>query len=150
MEENDAYDKELTPITKVNNFIYFGSFAHPSKNSKEFENLQIDVVINCAAEIEYECKASHYDKFPLENGSDASLLEYIDVANDKIHKYLHQHKKIYIHCSDGNSRAPAILMYYLMSHKNFTYEKAHRLVRACRETVCINENFERELCNIES
>lgn len=149
MEENDAFDKKLTPITRINNYIYIGSFTHPSQNSDEFQALNIDVVINCAAEIDYECKCGIYEKYPLENGGDASLLEYIDSANDKIHKYLNQHKKIYIHCSDGDSRAPAILIYYLMSHKRFTYEQAYRLLVKCRNTISINENFERELCNIE-
>ena len=150
MEENDPLENQFTEISEINKFIYLGSFAHPCSNSEEFQKLQINVVINCAAEIDYPCPLHYiFEKFPLENDEYASMLEYMDKAVEKIHRYLSQHKKIYIHCNNGNSRAPAILIYYLMVHKKFNYSRALSLLKKLRPTIMINDNFERELKTIE-
>ncbi len=137
-------------ISKINNYIYLGSYEPAYMDTEEFRELKIDVIINCAAEITYP-KQSKYiiEQFPFEDDDNSTLLEYIDEANDKIHKYLSAGKKIYIHCYHGISRSPAILVYYLMSHKRFTYDRAVKLLKKIRPIIQINSNFERELKSIE-
>ena len=151
MEQNKQ-NKNYLNISKINNFVYIGSFDHAFTDSEEFQKLGINVIINCTKEIEHPSEI--IDKytvinFPFENNDSASLLEYIDEVNEKIHNYLENGKKIYLHCIKGISRAPAILIYYLMSHKKFSYDQAHDLIREIRPVININDNFERELRIIE-
>lgn len=149
--QSDEEPPEYLQISKINKYIYIGSYKHPKENTDEFKKLEIDVIFNCAREINYETDSKYIiEHIRLEDDyKNASLLEFMDDANNKLYKYLKEGKKIYLHCSTGTSRAPAILIYYLMSHKGFTYERALSLLQNIRPCIEINENFERELLIIE-
>lgn len=137
-------------ISKITNFIYLGAAENAINNDDEFKKLNINVIINCASEIHYESNMGYIiEKFPMEDDDDSSLLEYIDDVNDIIHKHLTNGKKIYLHCAYGISRSPAVLIYYLMSHKQFTYDNALEFLQKIRPIIEINPNFERELRTIE-
>ncbi|MEM0354217.1 MAG: dual specificity protein phosphatase [Thermoplasmata archaeon] len=137
-------------ISKLNNYIYLGSYEPAFNDSEDFKNLGIDVIINCAKEIVYPPTTKYVvEHFPLEDNEDASMLEYMDDANKKINRYLKYGKKIYIHCVDGISRSPAILIYYLMSSKKLTFIKAYSLLKSIRPGIKINPKFERELKTVE-
>ena len=150
---NDIFDQEEPAhliISKINNSIYLGSFENAYEPSDEFKALKIDVIINCAIEVEYPEQSDYIvENFPIRDGDSLSFLENMDRANDKIHYYLSRGKKIYLHCVRGVSRSPAILVYYLMSHKKFTYDRAVRLLKKMRPVICINEEFETQLRLIE-
>lgn len=136
-------------ISKINNFIYLGSYEHPYTDSEEFQKLNIDVIINCAEEVNYPLSDYTIFKYPLFDDEYASMLEYMDAAIEKIHRCLSSGKRIYIHCVKGISRSPAILIYYLMVHKKFTFDQAQDLLKKIRPIIDINSNFERELRTIE-
>ena len=102
-------------ISKINNSIYIGSCEHPITESDEFKELNIDVIINCAKEIKYtETQQQLYtiENYPICADTSISFLEFMDEANDKIHYYLSNGKRIYIHSVSGESRCVAILIYY--------------------------------------
>lgn len=141
---------EHLEITKINEYIYLGSFEHPLTNSEEFQKMGIDVVINCAAEVEYPSDTSfHVEKFPIIDGEAISFLENMDQAINKIAFYLNKRKKIYLHCLHGISRSPAILVYLLMSRKKYTYDVAHDLIKKKRRIIAINDEFENCMRTIE-
>lgn len=146
-KENEPVHLE---ITRINNYIYLGSYEHAYFNTEELQKLDIDTIINCAKEIilpdNFGRKILHY---PLEDGEYATLLEYMDNAINNIDKLLRSKKKIYLHCDFGKSRSPAILIYYLMINKNFTFDKALSFLKKIRPIISINDNFERELRAIE-
>jgi protein-tyrosine phosphatase len=149
-EKNTPNNSKCLTISKINNFIYLGSSDHPVNNSKEFQDLNIDFVINCAKEIVYPPDTKcHVDYFPIIDGDSISLLENMDHIETKIHTYLAKGKKIYIHCAKGVSRSPAVLIYYLMVHKNLSYDSAHELIKNARPIVDIDIEFENSLRAIE-
>ena len=146
-------EEETSPhsaISKINNLIYMGPFEHPYTETDEFKDLNVNVIINCAEEVTYPEKSKYTIlNFPMTDDTNASMLEYMDNAVEKIHKYLSNGKRIYIHSVKGQSRAPAILIYYLMVHKKFTFDQAYELLKRIRPSIEINSNFERELRTIE-
>ncbi|XWV26582.1 DSPc-domain-containing protein [Tupanvirus soda lake] len=149
-EQDTSTNFEHLKISKINNFIYLGSCEHPLTNSEEFQKLGIDVIINCAKEVEYtEDVKYRVENFPIIDGNSISLLENMDRANDNIHYYLSRGKKIYLHCVRGISRSPALLIYYLMTHKKFTYDTAFDLLKAIRPIIDIDPEFENSLRAIE-
>jgi protein-tyrosine phosphatase len=141
-------ENKYIPITRVNRRIFIGSVDHVKHETDEFIKLEIDVIINCAAEIKFsdEIKSKYSIKnFPIDHDDHASLLECIDDANDFIRDNLHQKKRILLVCDDGMSRAPAILIYYMMSNKQFSYDYSLRLLSKLRSDISLHRNFEYEL-----
>lgn len=137
-------------ISKINQQIYLGSYEHACENTDEFRKLNIDVIFNCAKEIKYEVDEGYIiENIEMENEKYSSMLEVMDHANDLVKTYLAQGKKIYFHCDTGISRSPAIIIYYLMTNKNFKYFDALSLIEGIRPIVEINEEFQRELRTIE-
>ncbi len=147
-EAVDDTNMAFLEITKINNYLYLGSYDHALTQSDDFKKLNIDVIINCASkEVIYNDNMHKLYKIinlPLEDDCYASLLESLDIANEMIHKYLQLKKKIYIHCINGISRSPAILIFYLMSHKKYTFDNALKLLKKKRPMIDINPNFECE------
>ena len=110
MNENQSQNNYAT-ISKINNFIYLGSFEHPLFRSEEFEKLGIDVIINCSKEVEYTEQDKYIiESYPIIDGESLSMLEYMDKINDSITHHLSEGKKIYLHCVNGISRSPAVLI----------------------------------------
>jgi protein-tyrosine phosphatase len=137
-------------ITKINEYIYLGCCTHPLTNSEEFQKLGIDVLINCAAEVKYPADTNyHVENFRIIDGEGVSFLENMDQAANKIRFHYSNGKKIYLTCARGISRSPAILIYFLMSHKKCTYDTAHSLVRKKRRIISVNEEFESSMRAIE-
>ena len=143
--------KEVEKISKINNYIFLGAGAHAQKLTQPFLDLQIDIVINCAQEIRYP---NDYllpiHSFPLESGQDASILEFIDDFEETLTKLLIEKKKVYIHCDYGISRAPALLIYYLMHNECPTYDAAFDLIKEIRPIIELSDNFKLELDIIDS
>lgn len=152
-EEIDDTLQTFEKITKITDNLYLGSYEHSLTQSKEFEELKFDVVINCASKcVKYtELMKSKYTivNFPLDDDKNATLLEDLDTIDTTLHKFLKKQKKVYLHSVRGSSRAPAIVIYYLMLHKKFTYASAYKLMKHMRPSININPIFERELRQIE-
>lgn len=153
-EKNDNL-AEMVKITKVNDRIYLGAWQHPADNTEEFQQLGVDVIINCAAELGFPDNSPLYKKyiiedFPIYDDQHGTLLEHMDRAITVIRKYYKAGKKIYVHCSLGISRAPAILVYYFMFYKHISFDRALHLLKKKRKIIELNENFERELKEIDS
>lgn len=151
---SEKFKKEIhCLISKINNFIYLGSYEHPVIQSEEFEKLGIDVIINCTAAIDLlkfsslneEENKYIIEKIPIVDGDFNSFMEFMDKAVATIIKYLEKGKKIYIHCHKGISLAPAILIYYLMINKQFSYNKAFSLLKEKRPFIDINPRIENAL-----
>lgn len=154
--ETDKINNEpYYQISKINNYIYLGSFEHPAINSDEFKLLDIDVIINCAAEIDYPLdqfngsKKYVYEKFPIVDGDLNTFLEHMDKAIETLAKYLSRGKKIYLHCHKGVSRSPAILAYFLMYNKHWSYFKSLSQLRKKRSIIDIDDEFVNTLRVIE-
>lgn len=135
-------------ITQIDPQLYLGSSEHPVKLTEEFIKVNPQVVINCASEISYQSRLFDIVHVPLKNDDYASLLDYLDDAVNIITGYLKKGKVVYVHCSDGVSRAPAIIIYFLMVFYSIDYEAAHKLLRKLRPVIEVNSNFERELTAI--
>ena len=153
-EDTNAHADEADPacmlISKITDQIYLGPCEPAVTDSDSFQKLNIDVIINCASDVEYPPQTKYIiENYPMEDDDCASMLDYMDDANEKIHHYLRLQKKVYLHCVMGVSRSPAILIYYMMSHMGLTYDEAYDQLIAIRPVINLNHNFERELRTIE-
>lgn len=137
-------------ITRINNYIYFGSYEPPLMGDEEFIKLNFDVIINCTLEIKYSSKDKmKVISFPIIDQNVISFLENMDQVIDTIHNYLSKGKKIYIHCLTGTTTSPALIIYYLMKHKKFSYDKAYSLLKKRNPEIEIDSDIESSLRTIE-
>jgi protein-tyrosine phosphatase len=147
---NKIPTESYNSITKINNLIYLGPYEYPFESSPEFNALKIDVIFNCAKEIRHPNIHSYDIKYyPIIENDPMSFLENFDKIIEQMHKYLCKGKKIYLHSAKSISRAPAILVYYLMQYKKLTYDKAVNLLSKKRPSIDICEDIESQLRLIE-
>ena len=129
--------------------LYLGAGIHAKRKTEEFKKLNIDVVINCCNEIVHEPNDIFIvENFPINDGYDATIYPWLDEIVDKIKSYLDQNKRVYVHCVQGRSRSPAIIIYYLMKYENMTYSDAFMFVKPIRPVLSLNLNFVVELMAI--
>jgi protein-tyrosine phosphatase len=152
LQENvEAKAQEKPPeymvISKITNKIFIGSCEHPLNFDNEFKQLEFTAIINCAEEVDYDHIPGNivYRKLNFESGPYPSLLEHIDETDEIISRLIRSGKKIYIHCDQGTSRAPAIVIYYLMKSRSCTYDRAFEFVKKARPMIDIHPDYEREL-----
>ena len=159
-------DSKPTPILKVCDYVYIGPASHVLTNSPEFIEKKISVIINCASEIKHTVpiKTFHYR---ITDDRDATLEDYGDEVAIVINKAIENKLNLYIHSAESNSRAPALIIYWLMFHKKFfytvetntydfdeegfrfTYDNGLDFITNLNPLVSLNNNFERELLALE-
>jgi protein-tyrosine phosphatase len=148
---NNIPGNNYIPISRINKYIYLGTVDHYLDNSEEFNKMNIDIVIICAKEAKLSEKTKcNTIKLPIIENDAISFLENIDRAAEIIKNNLYDNKKIYICSTRCSSRAPAILIYYLMIHQNLTYDKAYELLKNIRPSVDIEPEIEDSLRIMEN
>ena len=81
-------------------------------------------------------------RFEFEDNRHIHLQEWIDNILPIIHQ---ETGRGLLHCREGRSRSPSILLAYLMRYHRMTYDDALTLVRSKRPVVRPNPGFERQL-----
>lgn len=149
-KENEKKSHHIGEISKINNYLYFGSSEHSQTLTDEFMKLKIDVVIDLTGQANYIGPFNfQVHKFSFEDDSNATLLEEIDTVDELIFKLLGNQHKIYIQCPTGNSVSPSILIFYLMKHKEFTFDNALEALLKIRPGLEIHQIFMNELQTID-
>ena len=133
-------------ISEILPNLYLGSAKHFTRQTDEFKDLGIDVIINCCKEYIHRPNSDYIiENYPIMDGFDATITEYLEPVTDKIKYYMDQNKKVYVHCVFGKSRSPTIIIYYLMKYHNKTFDAAYKHVILKRPIVSVNRNFLNEL-----
>ena len=156
IEEAEQVDDtliELDKITKINSYIYLGSYEHSYMETDDFKALNINVIINCcSSQVHYPNNLREkyiIEDFAFDDDIYASLLDYIDEVDNTIYNFEKMKKNIYIHCVKGVSRSPAIIIYFLMMHRKKSYSEALKIIKRKRPIININLNFKSELKQME-
>ena len=138
--------EDIMTITKIKPSLYLGSGKHPRRETPEFKELGIDVIINCCNDFRHKPNKNYIiEQFAIDDGTDASIIEYLNPIAEIINYHLHNNKKIYVHCVHGRSRSVSIIIYYLMKYHKKSFDEAFSEVRALRPVMSPNTNFIREL-----
>lgn len=122
------------PLIPIIPGLYLGNISTAYDSNLLLEN-QINVIITVAKEakpplvigiINHHFGIKDEIGFPIDN--------YFSEISDLINKYLIDGKKILVHCMAGISRSPTIIIVYLMTHHQMTYESAYfKMASICLE-----------------
>ena len=135
-------------ISEITPQLYLGTGKNARLQTEQFTKLNIDVIINCCNDFTHK-KNSTYTivEYPIDDGFDAKIGQYLDEVVDVINNYLCDGKRIYVHCVQGRSRSASIIIYYFMKYHNMKFEKAYKKLLAIRPCISPNINFINELKN---
>ena len=64
-------------------------------------------------------------------------------------KYIHNGKRVFVHCRAGISRSSSIVIAYMMYVNKLSYENAKEFVQNKRNVIAPNESFQNQLREFE-
>jgi protein-tyrosine phosphatase len=144
------------PVSEIiEESLYLGDDWSIVHNSKHIIDLKIDLVINVAAEVDYENKIRdkylnvEFRRFPMRDSLEFNIRYVCDEVADYINTLLICKQKVYVHCALGISRSPAIIIYYLMKYREMSYQVAYDYVKKARPSIDPNQRFCHDLKNMK-
>ena len=70
---------------------------------------------------------------------------YFDSSSKKIHEYLSQYQKVLVYCKVGKSRSVSLIINYLMTYQNISYELAFVQMLTKKSSIGPNYGFIQQL-----
>ncbi|KAF9100151.1 hypothetical protein BGX29_006752 [Mortierella sp. GBA35] len=150
MEEGgDDGEQEISCI--LPEFLYLGPEIVTAEQVQELERLGVKRVLNMARECEDLLVLNHptieYHKVGvldnIEADVSAGLLEAVDIIASSAES------PIYVHCKAGKSRSVTATIAYLITHLQWSLNKAYNHVLTQRPCMCPNIGFVTELMRME-
>jgi protein-tyrosine phosphatase/rhodanese-related sulfurtransferase len=140
---------DCEPPSKVLEYIFLGS-AQNSVNKYQLKNLNVTFILNTAK----ECKNHYpnefvYMKCPLVDDEKEDVKKYFDESHEFIDRARKLGGRALVHCFMGMSRSAAIVLSYLMKHKQWPLKVAFKYVRDRRPIIDINLGFMKQLLAYE-
>lgn len=113
---------------------------------------KIDVIFNLSVE---KCPNTNGEEFLYEsfNIPDKPTIEINSILveiNKKLDDYLLADKWILVHCYKGISRAPTVVISYLIMFKKFSLDEAFKFIRKKSEKIDPNAGFMMQLSRLNN
>ena len=137
----------------LDDFLYVGNF----KTGKDWQSLArvgITHVLNCATEwthrVPKDCPVRYYQSLGLRDVPSESVSRAFQQAFAILETVRAKGERILVHCMAGVSRAPTIVIAYLMAHHGMTLKQAYVHVKSRRQIVNPNQGFRLQLIALEA
>ena len=72
-------------------------------------------------------------------------LSALSLCGDFLEDCRRSQRKVLVHCNAGISRSASVVIGYLISHHDLSYEEAFQLVQASKPSIRPNEGFVKQL-----
>lgn len=80
----------------------------------------------------YARRGIRHERFPIRDFDQADLLAKLAAAVDRLHRLRAKGHRVYVHCTAGMGRSPAVVVGELCLHGGLSPDAALDRVRACR------------------
>lgn len=134
----------LQEIKQINQVVEIipGLFLGSASNVPNICN-KIGAILNITHENSMCSHLDHSDiiylSIPIDDTINQNILNYFDITYDFINRYIGS--GIYVHCAQGISRSPTIVIAYLMRKNNIGLVEALSMVKSKRPCICPNIDF---------
>ncbi|RXW17865.1 hypothetical protein EST38_g8005 [Candolleomyces aberdarensis] len=135
----------------IDNRLFLGNILAPRSTRSLTDHGITHILSVCSDEIPAERPQSGitHMRIPVEDDIHADLLIYLPAACRWIDEALRGGGVVLVHCYQGLSRSPAVIVAYLMWSRRVKTAHAMEIVRNCREQIWINEGFQEQLVLFE-
>jgi protein-tyrosine phosphatase len=132
----------LNVSQEVKNY-FEGSFVKHSSETTSDENDQSENIPSSnVALIEYK-------RISCEDAIEEQINRHFAEGSEFIDKVLQNHGSVLVHCREGMSRSPSMILAYLMKYQQWSLEKAYNHVVTCNGKLRINDGFKMQLMAYE-
>lgn len=152
-------EKPFVPLGKFNQSkmyqilpnLFMSGFSS-AKSLKAIKENQISHIINLTSQ---HCENPHqeiieYSNFRLSDNSSFNLLGQLSNITQEIHNKIQIGKKVLVHCKMGVSRAPSIVIAYLILKRGMTYNSGFDYVLGINPKIAPNLGYLMQLQNLET
>jgi protein-tyrosine phosphatase len=147
-------------MTQITPKLFLGD-ANDAQNYDFLRDKKISIIVNAAKEIPnyFERNLEHDTKTPgslniayirlnLDDTQTQNLSGVLPVV-DTIISAIKNGQKVFIHCAAGVSRSSSIVIYTIMKLHGWPFEKSYLFVKALHPRTEPNNNFKRQLMELE-
>eukprot|EP00898_Chlorokybus_atmophyticus_P003203 jgi/Chlat1/3884/Chrsp26S04164 len=131
------------PTEILPRFLFLGSFDHASR-SDVLKALNITNIVNTVP----SCQNLYRNSFKYYTCSEAKLLP-LQEAIAAIEEIRISQQKVLVHCMSGVSRAPAVVIAYLIVHKGWRLPQAHQYIKELKPSTNITPEHAKQLQEFE-
>ena len=135
-------DRSNLKLFKIQPQLYLSNYKS-TKDLGLLKTHKIDHVINLTAHKSenYHPKSITYSSFKFADNANFDLKANLDEVITLMTNKINEQKTILIHCQMGISRAPSVVIAFLMKTKNMDYETAFKHVESKNSEICPNIGF---------
>ncbi len=135
--------------SEILSYLFLGS-RNDALRFKRLQELQITHILSVMNSASYADQALfRFLHVPLSDFGDTPLIEVWEQCFSFIDEAKKNDGKVLVHCSLGSSRAPAVVIAYLMSREGLTFKDSHTLVTSKRSVVAVHEDYIVQLEDLE-
>jgi len=146
-EEKSKVGKKIFEVEGFNLFLGGKKVA---KNKSFFQENGITAVVNVTSELEnfHTGHGVQYLKIEIQDSHDTNIFCWFSKASQFIDDSIRS-KNVLVHCSEGKSRSPSIVIAYAMTKLKIDLQHAYHLVKQQVPELKINDGFKLQLMNYE-
>lgn len=135
-------------LCEIEPYMYLGAL-HDAQDGDLIQRYGFTHILNCSRENYSPKEGIEYLFLDYMDNFTQRLDDKLEVAFDFIDK-AKKNGKVLIHCYAGISRAPSVVIAYLMTKKKKSYDEIHTYVKAKRPIIDPNINFIMQLMHLET
>jgi protein-tyrosine phosphatase len=123
-------------MNKVIDRLFLGNAS-----SAKYAMNKFDLVVNCSKDIPQSLPDLNHDapnglfiRIPVDDNRDQNevMFNHLQIVTEIIHKVLINNGSVLVHCQQGASRSPTVIVAYLITYSNLTIEQAIKYVQSIR------------------
>lgn len=149
-QEDDEYvPYPEHPINLIEPGLYLGDL-NAAENSEIIKSLNITKIVSLLESFSL-CKTIYdveYLRIEIPDSQYYSIIHYLPDFLKFISKGLRNQENVLVHCVQGMSRSPSMVIAYIMVKYNMKFDEAYEYVRLKRKGIWPNEGFQEQLRNM--
>lgn len=133
-------------MSKINSYLYIGDKDHASDKDGFLIPNGIKTIINCDASIPNFHKGDfEYINLRLFNKPQQDIIVGGEQLKEYITEKVKKSEPVLVHCDDGKSLSPALMIYTFMKLYRWTYDEATKYLSEFHQGIDINSSFIQQL-----